>query len=131
MLSLRLRTLLSQTGGRTSWTVDIDTGEQPLDARLERQLYLVAREVVSNVVRHAAAAKASLSLRLEGDALHQVVRDDGVGFDRSAVGPDAVGLRIIEQRVADLDGSVVVESQPGRGTTVTAKLPLVKSADAG
>jgi signal transduction histidine kinase len=52
------------------------------------------------------------------------VRDNGRGFDRGAVPDGAVGLRSIEQRVADLDGSLLIESEPGTGTVITATIPL-------
>ncbi|MCC7101159.1 MAG: histidine kinase, partial [Rubrivivax sp.] len=55
-----------------------------------------------------------------------VVRDDGRGFDREAVAPDAeahVGLRIMNERAARLGATLQVDSQPGVGTTVTLQLP--------
>jgi signal transduction histidine kinase len=79
--------------------------------------------MISNVVRHADARSASLSLLNEGETLVIAIRDNGRGFDRSAVPDSAVGLRSIEQRVADLDGSALIESSPGDGTTITATLP--------
>ena len=52
------------------------------------------------------------------------VRDYGRGFERASVLSGSVGLRSVEERVADLGGSVLIESVPNRGTTVTASIPL-------
>ena len=119
MLAMRIRALLAGIS-RPTWDIDVDFGGGPLARQLERQLYMIVREAVSNVVRHADAHTASLALRREGDRLRLEVRDDGVGFDRSAVPVDSVGLRSIERRVADLGGSVVIDSAPGHGTSIVA-----------
>jgi NarL family two-component system sensor histidine kinase LiaS len=52
------------------------------------------------------------------------VADDGQGFDRDAVPERSVGLRSMEERVADIGGSMIIESAPGRGTTLRATFPL-------
>ena len=51
--------------------------------------------------------------------------DDGVGFDRNGVGPDRVGVRSVEQRVTDLGGSLIFETSPGKGTRVSATIPVL------
>ncbi len=120
----RLRELVAQGGQQPVWTLDIDAGREAAEPRLARQIYLIAREMISNVMRHAAAEEASLTLQQEGASLVVTARDNGCGFDRTAVPESAVGLRSIEQRVADLDGSVLIESEPGAGTVITATIPL-------
>jgi len=52
------------------------------------------------------------------------VADDGRGFDRDQVPERSVGLRSMEERVADIGGSMIIESAPGRGTTLRATFPL-------
>ncbi|MDA1062315.1 MAG: ATP-binding protein [Chloroflexi bacterium] len=91
---------------------------------LDRDLYLLARELISNVERHAGADRASFSLQVEDSAMVLEVRDFGRGFERAAVRSGSVGLRSVEQRVADLGGSLLIESVPNQGTTVTASIPL-------
>lgn len=123
MLEERLYELISHGGSELAWQLDIALGDRQLEPQLGRQIYLIAREMISNVVRHANAKTASLSLLSEGETLVIAVHDNGRGFDRSAVPDSAVGLRSIEQRVADLDGSALIESSPGDGTAITATLP--------
>ena len=53
------------------------------------------------------------------------IRDDGVGFDPGAVGPDSMGLRIMRERLDEAGASLEIDSAPGRGTTITAVWPGV------
>ncbi len=124
LLRTRLTTLLAQGTGSTHWQSRIDLGDSSLPPAFERQLYLVSRELISNVERHAEADEASLTLQLADGEVQLDVVDDGRGFARSAVREDAVGLRSLEQRVSDLGGSALVESAPGRGTRISVRAPL-------
>ncbi|MQA00255.1 MAG: GAF domain-containing protein [Dehalococcoidia bacterium] len=130
LLSARIAALL-RGPERPKWSHRIELGRAPLAPDLERQLYLIVREAVSNVQRHAHAERASLALTVEDRALRLAVHDDGVGFDRHDIREGAVGLRSVEERVVSLGGSVMIETQPGRGTTITATFPLAPAPDAG
>ena len=123
ILAARIDSMVRDPGMRVPWTVVLELGDPSLGRRLERQLYLIVREAVSNVERHANANAASLRLQRRGNVLHLEISDDGWGFDRSAVPDGSVGLRSIEQRVAELGGSVVIASAPGEGTSLIATLP--------
>src|SRR5579859_6898496 len=83
--------------------------------------YFIACEALANVLKHAGAARATVGIRAEDHCLALSVRDDGRGFDLSAVKPS--GLRGLEDRAAALGGRLEVSSCPGSGTTVTALLP--------
>jgi signal transduction histidine kinase len=127
LLTSRIRALFQQYGTRPAWTVELELGDTPLDRRLERQLYFVVREAVSNVERHAAAQQAALTIRRDGERLRLELVDDGRGFAPAEVSPDTVGLRSIEQRVADLGGSVMISSAPGAGTRLVATFPITEA----
>ena len=123
-LETRLRSVLEQRQRPPTWSVAIDLGDHPSDV-LDRDLYLLARELISNVERHAEADRAAFSLRAEDGKIVLEVRDFGRGFERARVhSRGSVGLRSVEQRVADLGGSVLIESMRNEGTTVTASVPL-------
>ena len=109
---------------RIRWTEQIELGASSLGARRERQLYLIVREAISNVRRHSQADRASLTLRRQGPVLELEVSDDGRGFDRDRVPERSVGIRSMEERVADIGGSMIIESTPGEGTTLRATFPL-------
>jgi signal transduction histidine kinase len=123
LLEARLRSIF-QGRTRATWDVEIDLPDGALDSALERQVYLLTRELISNVERHSQASHATLRVQILGDDVQVEVTDDGVGFDLGAVPDGKVGVRSVQQRVADLDGSLIFETAPGRGTIVRVQVPL-------
>ncbi len=89
---------------------------------LQATLYRVLQEALTNVARHAGARSVSIRLVRDAGAVDLRVQDDGVGFESGDGG--RLGLRGMRERAALLGGSVVVESQPGAGTTITAHIPV-------
>jgi signal transduction histidine kinase len=92
-------------------------------ADTEAALFRVAQEALTNVGRHARAAKVRLTLTYLDDMLLLDVADDGVGFDPTGDtgGYGLVGMR---HRLAGVGGTLTVESAPGYGTTLNAAVPL-------
>lgn len=97
-----------------------------VDPELETVLYRVAQEALSNIVKHARASAARLSLSARNGYVVLEVRDDGAGFDpgRLSGTGDHFGLLIMRERVQMVGGTLEVRSAPGRGTVVRAELPL-------
>ena len=94
----------------------------PLTARLA---YRVTREILRNTAEHAHASHVLVRLTQSDGFLHLEVVDDGVGFDTTVEGPRGhLGLRLIQETVADAGGHMEIESTPGAGTRVRATLPL-------
>jgi PAS domain S-box-containing protein len=87
-------------------------------------LYRIAQEALNNVARHAAASGATVELRQRDDGMRLVIRDDGVGFDpedrRHGKG---LGLASMRERLRLVNGTLDVESAPGRGTAIVAWVP--------
>jgi len=122
-LSSRVASLVVGDGG-TRWDVAVQQVPD-LDSALTRQVFLLAKELVSNVQRHSQATEASLSLsKNDEEELVLEVTDNGVGFDRDAVGPGSFGLRSLELRAQTLDASFEIESSPGSGTRARVSVPL-------
>lgn len=99
-----------------------------LHPEIEVALLRTAQEALANVARHARATRAGLTLSFMGDVVTLDVRDDGTGFDPSR--PDeragaGFGLTAMRQRVARVAGSLAVESAPGGGTAVSARVPAI------
>ena len=88
----------------------------------EAVLCLALREAVTNIVRHAGARKARLTMRVSETACAMTITDDG----RGGTAPFGSGLTGMRERVAALGGSLVRDGKPG--TTLTVTLPLVASA---
>ncbi|MCZ9350716.1 sensor histidine kinase [Streptomyces mutabilis] len=103
---------------------------EPLHDEVAATLLRIAQEALSNTARHAAADRAGVTLSYMGDEVTLDIRDDGRGFDPLAVpartrtgGFGLDGMRARAERIA---GSLTVEAEPGQGTAVSARVPLVR-----
>ncbi|MER6713312.1 sensor histidine kinase [Streptomyces sp. NPDC006386] len=117
-----------RTGVRAEFTVT-GTAEQ-LHEEVEATLLRIVQEALSNTARHAAATRAGVTLSFVGEDVILDIRDDGRGFDRAAVGErtstGGFGLPGMSARAERIAGSLTVESEPGHGTAVSARVPLVR-----
>jgi signal transduction histidine kinase len=98
-------------------------GDPGLEGRAEHEVFRIVQEAMTNAVRHAQAAKVTVSV-LNGESLEVVVDDDGVGFDpdRSSRGR-RLGLTSMRERASSLGGRIVITSSPGEGATVRLEVP--------
>jgi signal transduction histidine kinase len=94
----------------------------PLPAAVEVACYRITQEALTNVVRHADASSCSVLLALEAEIVRLEITDDGRGLssERKGVG---VGLSSMRDRAEELGGTCTIESLPGSGTRVSARLP--------
>ncbi len=120
------------------WEIDYeeDLEEERLPVEVETALYRVAQEALTNVRKHARITRARVALSYWGRKVRLKVRDEGRGFDPSAVpmddGPgERVGLSSMRERVALLGGELRIISKPGAGTCLVAEVPLSSSERAG
>lgn len=89
----------------------------------EIALYRITQEALTNVVRHAQASRASVVLTGMERSVQLVIEDDGIGFERSKVGDEHLGLLSIRERAELIGGSCHIESSPGKGTSVHVRIP--------
>ena len=95
-----------------------------LSADASLTLFRTAQEALRNVIRHAGVEEAWLSLHLTARGLELVVEDRGRGFSRAATRQTVgIGLIGIEERAQLVGGEARIESRPGRGTTITVRVP--------
>lgn len=87
-------------------------------------LFRILQEALTNVMRHAQAHTVELTLALEGDELCLTVSDDGVGFVPAAGRPTSFGLVGMRERVLIMGGRLVLESEPGEGTSLNVWVPV-------
>ena len=107
----------------------------PLPEFVSGNLLLVAQEAIRNAIHHAACSRVDVEAawNARDRVVSLTVRDDGRGFDPAAVaGTDRghFGLQVMRERMAGIGGSLVIDTQLGGGTTVTARCPLGAAADA-
>ena len=108
--------------------VDLDSEELPINEDQAKLLYQSVRELLINVVKHAAVNHASLFLEVDADKLYITVRDMGRGFTPSSMQPGAIGdqfgLSSVRDRMVLVGGQLTIESAPGHGTTAKLMMPL-------
>lgn len=123
---------------RTQWStqgLDVqvrvsDTVALPM--HLQTALLRITQGAIANVIQHAEATTATVTIAVENDQLHFSVMDDGTGFDPqvpargSAEKSDSFGLQATAERVQQLGGKLTIDTAPGRGTTLTVELSLTE-----
>lgn len=112
---------LRQLAGRMRLSVTIEADQRRLPEQLESAAYFVASEALANVAKYAEASRVEITVSRRNGRLVVEIRDDGVGGAHAEAGSGLAGLA---DRVAALDGKLVVQSPSGEGTTVSAELPL-------
>jgi PAS domain S-box-containing protein len=127
-LAASLQSLAETIGARTGLTVLISGElETRFAVRVEAAVYKIVEEALTNVMRHASARSATISLSHIGNTLTVLIEDDGSGFepaDRSLTPGSGMGLLCMEERARLLDGALRIDSAPGKGTSVRATLPV-------
>lgn len=123
LLWLTEHVLSTQTG------LQVELDHHGLDRRfsweVETAAYRIVQEALTNVVRHADSGRARVRCFVEGEDLFIEVADEGIGFAPQSVRPHTTsGLRGMQERARLLGGGVRIDSSPGRGTRVMARLPL-------
>jgi PAS domain S-box-containing protein len=101
--------------------VDISVPDVRLPENIEATVYYIVLEALTNVARHAEATQAKVTVQLDDDVLRFEITDDGRGGADPASGTGILGLR---DRAEAVGGTLFVISPPGKGTLVTAQLPL-------
>jgi two-component system NarL family sensor kinase len=90
-------------------------------------LYRAARELLTNITKHAGASRVTVRLNRNGDRVALTVADDGAGFDPATVGryvaDGHIGLGSLLARSDAMGGSMVIDSMPGHGTEITVTAP--------
>jgi signal transduction histidine kinase len=107
----------------------VKTGDfSDLEQNLKIMLYQMTRELLVNIVKHSCGHHVIVTLERDIHIIGITVRDDGIGFDARGVGSPTAesgfGLFSIRERLKSYDGSLQIESQKGKGTTVSIRLPV-------
>ena len=104
---------------------DLGNGARTIDRDIALCLYRVAQEALGNVVRHANAGTAEITLRQVDRGLQLAIRDNGIGFVPGAPkGRPSLGLANMRERLRLVNGTLDIDSAPGQGTVVLAWVPL-------
>ena len=124
-LPARLREMVEKAPTQPTQTLSVTGSYRALASSLEKEALRIAKEAVSNAVRHAGPASIAVALVYLEDAVVLTVSDDGAGFDTAAGAARAghYGLRGMRERVTQVNGRFEVTSAPGAGTRLRAEVP--------
>jgi signal transduction histidine kinase len=122
VLRARLAAVEDRAGLKSEVLVD---GERRLPVAMEEELYRIAQEGLNNVVKHAAAKHVRIHIAYDENSVSLEMIDDGLGFDtKMADQSGGFGLQGIKERVQRLEGSLEIESAPGKGTRLLVHVPV-------
>lgn len=117
---------ISNWSSRSGIKADFHCGDevpQQMPPEIESAIYRFVQESLNNVVKHAQAKRVSIVLMEWGGLLTVIVEDNGVGFDCHACGHGRHGLVGMRERLAAIGGHLELESSPGQGTSLFARIP--------
>jgi PAS domain S-box-containing protein len=97
----------------------------PVGANVRREVFLLFKEAVNNMVRHSGCSKADLEFSVTDLGLVLRISDNGRGFNLQSASTGH-GLRSMRERTAALGGDLQMTSRPGRGTVLTFTIPLIE-----
>ena len=122
--ALRAEAAWAQSIGRLEVRLVSAGPPVPVEPALAREVLRVAREALTNIVRHAQARSLRLGLLYETGAVSLLVQDDGQGFDPKAGWQgERYGLRAMTERASKLGATIEIDSVPGWGTRIRARFP--------
>ena len=113
---------------RTRQRLDVRTRlelEPGIPLHVKEALYRVGQEALNNAVKHSRATSLQLSLVASGSEVVLQIADNGRGFDQRGSFPGHLGLRSMRERLTAVGGALEIQSAPGEGTQVQARVPLV------
>ncbi len=108
--------------GKTKFDSEVKTNQQRFAPRFEYEVYNIILELVNNVLKHAKAKNAVISIVEVEKNLNLSVKDNGKGFDSQAISFDSLGLKNIHSRIESLKGSINILNQ--NGTQILINLPV-------
>jgi signal transduction histidine kinase len=130
-LEAALAWLVNQTRKKHGLRIELkdDGRAKPLDISHRVILFQTTRELVFNIIKHARAQEATVSVRKDDDAVRIDIEDDGIGFNASELescdtGSMGYGLFSVRERLDSLGARIEIHSEPGSGTRVAIVLPL-------
>ena len=131
-LPTRLAALVRRySGASLGVELQVSGAYRQLAARTEEEFLRIAQEALSNVQRHSGAKKATVQLHFETDMLVMIVTDHGRGFvvGERAASEGHYGIGGMQERAAALGATLLIASEPGRGTTLTLRAKVAEEDD--
>ncbi|MDH5507466.1 MAG: GAF domain-containing protein, partial [Anaerolineae bacterium] len=125
----QLENCIADFTGKNHAQVDLSVDEACLaniPHQAEQQLIRIAQESLANIRQHSDASKVTINILPDGDFISMTIVDNGCGFDLTAMPTDDqphIGLKIMRGRIERVGGTLMIQSHPGEGTTISASVP--------
>jgi signal transduction histidine kinase len=126
-IAAAMRGFCREFGEQQKVEIDFKTSDlpSPVSPNISLCLFRVLQESLRNSAKHSGVRRVEVRLRGTSDEIHLAVSDSGAGFDSGAAKESrGLGLISMEERLKLLNGTLSIESQPQRGTTIHARVPL-------
>jgi len=127
-----MRSFCREFGDQQELKVEFKVNDLPaaLSPDISLNLFRILQEALHNSAKHSGARRIEVRLWGTADEIHLTVRDSGKGFDRvAAKTSQGLGLISMEERLKLVNGTLSIDSQPGSGTTIEARVPLSLGTD--
>jgi signal transduction histidine kinase len=127
-LSQAIHRLRNDFHGKFGMQIDLQLlgfeSEPRLPSGVEVAIYRIVQEGLSNVARHAHATSTNIVIERRKDLIQTIIEDNGSGISEQPENEQGIGLESIRERASLLNGTLNIESQSGKGTTLYVRIPL-------
>ncbi len=126
-LALRIREFATEMFEASNYSFDINIPEKlsniklPMETR--KNIFLIAKEAVNNIVRHSLCTHASVLMREQGGELELLLQDNGVGIPKEILS-SSNGLKNLERRAKEIGGTLSVASTENKGTLISLRVKI-------
>ncbi len=124
----------ASAASETRFSAELDNIDDAFPEEQRINFYRIVQEGVNNVVKHAQASEAAIAVKRAADRVTPVIRDNGIGFTQGTGGAEpgqgGFGLTGMAERARLLGGEFTVQTSPGRGTVMSARIPSGSNARA-
>jgi len=128
-----MRVFCNEFAQQHQFDIDFEAGDvtRQLSSNISLSLFRILQEALHNTSKHSGLRQCRVRLWEAHGWVHLVVSDEGKGFDVAAVKENrGIGLITMQERVSLVDGELRIESQPGNGTTIHARVPIAETDSA-
>ncbi|MDN3722855.1 two-component regulator propeller domain-containing protein [Aequorivita sp. SDUM287046] len=129
--TVAIRNMVDEVDSNTSifFTHEIEDIDALLSKEASLHLYRIIQEVLNNMVKHAEAKAASITIEKKKNSIEAIISDNGIGFEFSekVKTSDSLGMKTILERAKILHSKIDIKSQINKGTTVTLTIPLINA----
>ena len=114
--------ILENGGIAADYKIDISNANQELTTTIRRNLYLVIKEILTNILKHSQATIVKTTILQSHEDLMIKITDNGIGIEKIDSNHFGNGMRNIKRRISDINGNLAIESDNGTCITINLKL---------